>query len=249
MPLDIDEARLASSVRHFFVKGEILHETVEHYPGLVFWLLVAGSLIEYLRALMSGAIRSVLEAPIGLFVLAARMTNVWIAAGTVVFTGLTGRTLSGSAAGLVAAFVVAVVPLSVQTTTVVRNDPGQVLFITAAVWASLVLCQSDRRAWAAFAGALAGIAAAIKYSSLFALVPAIIAPLARGTTTASIARGSPAALLFAVGGFVCLAGSPPVATNHFLWSDFPNFIRQLSAQIAMTGADIGRRSRIRPAST
>ena len=65
----------------------------------------------------------ILEAPISLFVLAARMTNVWIAAGTVVFTGLVGRTLSGSAAGLVAAFVVAVVPLSVQTTTVVRNDP------------------------------------------------------------------------------------------------------------------------------
>ena len=39
VPLDIDEGRLATSVRHFFLKGEILHETVEHYPGLVFWML------------------------------------------------------------------------------------------------------------------------------------------------------------------------------------------------------------------
>ncbi len=241
VPLDIDEARLASSVRHFFVKGELLHETVEHYPGLVFWLLVAASLLEYLRALTSGAIRSILEAPISLFVLAARMTNVWIAAGTSVFTGLVGRTLSGSAAGLVAAFVVAVVPLSVQTTTVVRNDPGQVLFVTAAVWASLVLCQSDRRAWGALAGTLAGIAAAIKYSSMFAVVPALIAAVARGTTTARLEPGVPAArsvrggvekVALVLGGFTVSVA----VTNHFLWSDFPNFIRQLSSQIALTGA-------------
>jgi 4-amino-4-deoxy-L-arabinose transferase-like glycosyltransferase len=225
VPLDIDEARLASSVRHFFLKGEIRHETVEHYPGVVFWLLTAASLFAYLRALMSGVIRSVLEAPIELFVLAARMTNVWIAAGTVLCTGMLGRRLSGPAAGLVAAFVVAVVPLSVQTTTVVRNDPGQVLFITAAVWAALVLYQSDRRAWGPIAGALAGIAAAIKYSSMFALVPALIAAMARGTTTARLQRGGLVLL-----GFVVAVAT----TNHFLWSDFPNFIRQLSAQIALT---------------
>jgi 4-amino-4-deoxy-L-arabinose transferase-like glycosyltransferase len=240
-PLDIDEARLASSVRHFFVRGEILHETVEHYPGLVFWLMTAASLVAYLRALMSGAIPSVLEAPIDLFVLAARMTNVWIAVGTVAFTALIGRTLSGSAAGLVAALVVAVVPLSVQTTTAVRNDPGQVLFITAAVWAALVLYQSDRRRWAAIAGALAGIAAAIKYSSVFALVPAIVAAAARGTPTASLGpevpgarfvRGRVERVAWVLAGFILAVA----ATNHFLWSDFPNFIRQLSAQIAITGA-------------
>ena len=228
VPLDIDEARLASSVRHFFVKGEILHETVEHYPGLVYWLLVAGSLIEYLRALTSGAIRSILEAPIGLFVLAARMTNVWIAAGTVVCTGLVGRTLSGSAAGLVAAFIVAVVPLAVQTTTVVRNNPGQVLFITAAMWASLVLCQSERRAWGAFAGTLAGIATAIKYSSMFAVVPALIA--AAGTRNDD--RTPVASSRSCWRGFIVSV----LATNHFLWSDFPNFIQQLSAQIALTAS-------------
>ena len=240
VPLDIDESRLASSVRHFFVKGELLHETVEHYPGLVFWLLTAGSLIEYLRALMNGVIRSVADAPIGLFVLAARMTNVWIAAATVVFTGLMGRTLSGPAAGLIAAFVVAIVPLSVQTTTVVRNDPGQVLFVTAAVWASLVLRQSDRSAWGAAAGALAGIATGIKYSSAFALVPALLAAAARGTMTARLEPGAAAARsgrggmvrsALVLGAFVAAVAT----TNHFLWSDFPNFIRQLSDQIFVTG--------------
>ena len=233
VPLDIDEGRLATSVRHFFLKGELLHETVEHYPGLVFWILTASSLFAYLRALMGGVIRSVFDAPVDLFVLAARMANVWMAAGTVVFTGLIGRTLSGSAAGLIAAFVVAIVPLSVQTTTAVRNDPGQVLFVTAAVWAALVQSRSDRKAWGAIAGALAGIAAAIKYSSVFALVPALIAAAARGTTTARPVRdGVERAGLVLLGFVVAVA-----TTNHFLWSDFPNFIRQLSAQVAITGVE------------
>lgn len=225
-PLDIDEGRLATSVQHFFLKGELLHQTVEHYPGLVFWILTAASFFAYLRALMSGAIRSVFEAPLDLFVLAARMANVWMAAGTVLFTGLIGRTLSGSTAALVAALIVAIVPLSVQTTTAVRNDPGQVLFITAAVWAALALYRSDQKTWGPIAGALAGIAAAIKYSSVFALVPALIAAIARGTTTARLQRA----------GLVLMAFVVAVATtNHFLWSDFPNFVHQLAAQVAITG--------------
>jgi 4-amino-4-deoxy-L-arabinose transferase-like glycosyltransferase len=226
VPLDIDEGRLATSVRHFFLKGEILHQTVEHYPGLVFWMMTASSLLAYLRALMGGAIHSVFEAPVDLFVLSARMANVFMAAGTVVFTGLIGRTLSGSAAGLVAAFVVAIVPLSVQTTTVVRNDAGQVLFVTAAVWAALIQSRSDGRAWAAIAGALAGIAAAIKYSSLFALAPALIAAAIRGTTATRLER-----VAITLAGFVVAVAT----TNHFLWSDFPNLVHQLSAQVAITG--------------
>lgn len=241
VPLDIDEARLASSVRHFFLKGEILHETVEHYPGLVFWLLSAASLLAYLRALMNGVVRTAFDMPVDMFVLAARTTNVWIAGATVAFTGVLGRRLSGSAAGLVAAFVVAVVPLSVQTTTVVRNDPGQVLFITAAVWAALVLYQSDRHRWGPIAGALAGIAAAIKYSGVFVLVPAILAAVLRGSPTerppgvpaARSVRGGVERASLVLGGFIVALA----ITNHFLWSDFPTFVRQLSAQIALTGGD------------
>ena len=125
-------------------------------------------------------------------------------------------------------------PLSVQTTTVVRNDPGQVLFVTAAVWAALVQSRSDRKGWGAIAGALAGIAAAIKYSSVFALAPALIAAAACGTTTARLERVPGGAQRICVSSwqrFVVAVAT----TNHFLWSDFPNFIRQLSAQVEITG--------------
>ena len=59
VPIDIDENRLASNVRHFFATGELRHETVEHYPGAVFWLFAAGSLLGYLRGLTAawGSVR------------------------------------------------------------------------------------------------------------------------------------------------------------------------------------------------
>ena len=53
-PIDMDENRLASNVQHFFVTGELHHETVEHYPGVVFWLFVAGSFIGYVKELSRG---------------------------------------------------------------------------------------------------------------------------------------------------------------------------------------------------
>ena len=43
-PIDIDEHRLASNVKQFFVTGEIGHRTVEHYPGAFFWALTGASL-------------------------------------------------------------------------------------------------------------------------------------------------------------------------------------------------------------
>ena len=42
-PLDFDENRLGASIRAFFAKGELQHTTVEHHPGLAFWLFAASS--------------------------------------------------------------------------------------------------------------------------------------------------------------------------------------------------------------
>jgi len=159
-PLDIDEDRLAGNVKHFFATGEVVHTTVEHYPGLAFWIFTGSSFLAYLSALLHGFAKHAHRIPVEMFVLAIRVTNAFAAAGTVALTGLVGRRLSGSAAGLLAAAVVAVAPLSLQTTTMARNDPLQVMFVAAAVWAAIALCASDRRAQAVLAGALAGVARA-----------------------------------------------------------------------------------------
>ena len=158
--------------------------------------------------------------------LAGRLVSALIAAGLVVVVGLIGRQLSGCAAGLLAALLVAVVPLSVQTTTVLRNDPAQVLLVCAAVHASLAAASTDRRVWFVLAGLFGGAATAIKYTSVFALLPRIDGSLRSGSASLRATRA----------GLVLLAFVLTVAiTNHFLWWDFPNFVEQLSDQIGITG--------------
>ncbi len=225
-PIDIDENRLATNVRQFFVNGTIGHETVEHYPGVVFWMLVGSSLLMYLWGLMSGAIQSVQQMPVEMFTLAGRLTNVLIAAATVAFSGLIGRELSGNAVGFLGMLLVAIVPLSVDTTILLRNDPGQTLFIVAAVYAAMVAHRSGRSGASTMAGVLAGLATAIKYTSVLALVPALLAALLNGSRSQRVAK-----VAMALAG--CLVAI--ALTNHFVWADFPNFLKQLSDQVAVWG--------------
>jgi len=226
-PLDIDESRLASSVKHFFDTGQLEHLTVEHYPGAVFWLFAFASFLHYLRDLTSGVELAPSQLSIGTFVLAARMANVFVAAATVAITGLIGRRVWGAGAGLLAAVLVAIVPLSVETTTLVRNDPGMALAVAAASYAALVFHENKRRAWLVSAAVLAGVATAIKYSSVFAIVPVLIAAGSDGTARERLERSAIAIL-----GCCAAIG----ITNHFVWWDFPNFLRQLAAQVVLTAS-------------
>ncbi|HWK12464.1 MAG TPA: hypothetical protein VNR64_20545, partial [Vicinamibacterales bacterium] len=69
-PLDIDENRLAASVKHFFDTGGIDHQTVEHYPGAVFWLFAGASFVSYVRGLTNGVELPPDQIAIGHYVLA-----------------------------------------------------------------------------------------------------------------------------------------------------------------------------------
>ncbi len=226
-PLDIDEHRLAANVAHFFATGELLHETVEHYPGAVFWLFSAASFVGFLHSLATGFIVGPTQIPIETYMRSARIANVFVAAGIVIFTGLIAKRLFGRTAGLLAALVVAIVPLSVDTTTAVRNDPGMVLAVMATVYLAIVSVDGPRRRWVVWAGVLAGVATGIKYSSVFALVPAMIAAAFAGPKDARLKRTA-----LALAGFVAAV----LVTNHFVWADFPNFLKQLADQVAITGS-------------
>lgn len=226
-PLDIDEHRVASNVKQFFVEGTVGYHTVEHYPGILFWLLTGSSLLVYLQGLMEGAFASVRGMPLEDFVLAGRLTSSAIAAATTAIVGLLGRQMGGPAAGLLSAGLFAVAPLSVQTTTALRNDPAQVLFVCAAVHASIACLRSARWQWPVLAGLFAGLATAIKYTSVFAVAPVVLAA-AIGAAPRRAERALTAAAAFVAAVLI---------TNHFLWWDFPNFVRQLSDQVIITGPE------------
>jgi 4-amino-4-deoxy-L-arabinose transferase-like glycosyltransferase len=226
-PLDIDEQRLAENVRHFFTTGELVHEQIEQYPGAVFWLFAGAAFTGYTRLLSAGRAIPPDLLPVERFVAWARVANIGVGVGIVVFTGLIGRRVFGARAGIMAAALVAIAPLSIAATLVVRNDAGMVLAVLAAVYCALIALDDQRMRWMVLGGAAAGLAAAIKYSSVFAIVPVVAA--------ACVTRGSRnrvAAALAACGAFVAAIA----ISNHFVWADFPNFLRQLSDQAAITGA-------------
>lgn len=224
-PLDIDEHRVAANVKDFFTKGEIGYHTVEHYPGILFWLLTGTSSLVYLQGLMNGTFMTVQGMSLEHFVLAGRLTSTAIGVVTTLIVALIGRQLAGPWAGVGAAMLFALAPVSIQTTTALRNDPAQVLFVCAAVHAALASCRSADRRWPLLGGLYAGLATAIKYTSLFAIAPVLLAALV-GQPRDGVRRALTAAAAFLVAVLV---------TNHFLWWDFPNFVRQLSDQVGITG--------------
>jgi 4-amino-4-deoxy-L-arabinose transferase-like glycosyltransferase len=223
-PLDIDERRVAANVRDFLLNGEVRHAHIEHYPGVVYWLFVGSSFLSFLRGLSHG-----LGAAVSIETVAAasRLANIWIACVTVALTALVGLRLAGPTAGLIGALLVAIAPIAVETSVLVRNDAGMVLAVMAAVYAALVYIEDRRPGWIAAAGAFAGLAAAIKYSAVFALVPVLAAALTGARTLRARASAAAAAAL--------AFGVAVAATNHYIWTDFPNFLRQLADQHAFTG--------------
>lgn len=223
---DIDEHRLAQSVVHFLRTGTIDHSTVEHYPGLHFWMLSASFVLTYLWALMAGVARSFPEMSLETFIWAGRVTNAFLEAGTITLTGLLGRIVSGPAVGLTAAAVVAVAPMSLEVGTQLRSDTALTLFAWACVYTAISRAERPGRPGAFGAGVLAGCATAVKYSGVFAMVPVV---LAFGLSP----RGSPRVTNVALSllGF----GAALATTNHYIWADLPNFLHQLATEVAMTG--------------
>ena len=225
IPIGIDENRLARSVLSFFRTGEIDHRTVEHYPGIFFWILSGSYLGTYLWELMSGTAERVGQIPTEHFVLVGRMTSALVDVCTIAVTGLLGKRLAGPRVGIVAALVVTASPLSVQISAQMRNDSTLVLLATSAILATVWTAGSEQRSPAFFAGLLAGLAAAVKYSGVFVLVPVLVSALVVGRSADRVHRFG----LSILGFVVALA-----VTNHFLWADLPNFLRQLGDQIAIT---------------
>ena len=224
-PTDIDEQRLADSVLFFLRTGTIDHSTVEHYPGLHFWMLVASFVMTYLWGLMTGVARSLEAMPVEMFVYAGRLTNVCIETGTILLAGFLGRAVSRPAVGVTAAIVVAVSPLAVEISSQLRNEAGLAFFVLASAYLAVLALARPDRSIAAASGALAGCAAAIKYSGVFAAGPALVAAMVAPA-------GTRLRMLAAI---VTSAALALGVTNHFIWADLPNFIKQLATEVAMTG--------------
>ena len=113
-----------------------------------------------------------------------------------------------------------------------RNDAAQTMFIVAAVYVALGVHRRGHAGYApALAGALAGLAAGIKYTGVFALVPVLLAAV---STEDAARRGR--AFVLSASGFIAAA----LISNHFVVTDLPRLVYQFSVQVAITGPDVSR---------
>lgn len=166
-----------------------------NYPSLQIYLV---SLALRLGVLLFGAAESALG---GLYVV-ARLVTVVMGVATVALTARLGARVGGGVVGLVAAALLAVLPLHVVNSHYATVDVPLVFWWTLAVTCaleSLSAPEERARPWALAAGVAVGLAASTKYNGALAL-PVTLGALAYRCGTAgwrlSLAQVAIAALTF-----------------------------------------------------
>jgi hypothetical protein len=123
-------------------------------------------------------------------IVVGRLVTLAFSLGIVLLTGLLVRRLAGPAAGLVAAWLAALVPALVMRSAIVNINPMVVFFVVAALLFGEGIRTGDHpRRDAVLAGAMAGFAGATKYpAALVCLSVALAIVLARSPWPEKIRR-------------------------------------------------------------
>ena len=147
----------------------------------------------------------------------ARSLSTVMAAATVAATAFLGRLLYGAAGGVLAALILALMPLSVRFGHLANTDTPAVLWVSLALVFAVRMRQRDNRVDAIAAGFFVGLAGATKYPAALVAVPVAAAALLR---VRSLRRPG---LLYAGGAAVLTfcAASPYVWLDAAaFWKDF-----------------------------
>jgi 4-amino-4-deoxy-L-arabinose transferase-like glycosyltransferase len=116
------------------------------------------------------------DAPRGVLFLAARLVTVLLAVLGVAFTARLGRSLGSPRVGLLAAAILALLPLHVVNSHFATVDVPLTTWCTLALWAACELAEGGGSPWKwTLLGALAcGLAAGTKYNGVLALLPLLL---------------------------------------------------------------------------
>jgi hypothetical protein len=121
--------------------------------------------------------------------------------------------------------IIALSPVGLQIAGQNRNETTLLLCITIVLAACTGDLSGRGLGLVTLGSAAAGMAAGVKYTGVFAIVPVVLAVLLNGHLR--FRKLAVAAAGFALGA---------LTTQPFVWLDFPNFIRQLGVEVRMTGA-------------
>lgn len=151
------------------------------YPGLTIYLQWLGQGLLYLVLSAAGTVRSTLDYRVlhqldpTAFYLTGRAITALLGAATVVPVFLLARTVSGSAAGIAAAVLVAVNPALIVKSRVIEVDVPLTLMVAWGLLAAVRLGEGLTLRRALAAGAIAGLATSAKYPGALLAVPCLVA--------------------------------------------------------------------------
>lgn len=156
--------------------------------------------------------------------LIGRSLTVAMGIGTVWATYALGRTLWGQRAGLMAAMLLAVMPLHAQHSHWLTVDVPATFWVTLSLLWTAKLAQEpallrQRLRCAIFAGIFCGLAAATKYNMALVIIPLIAFCIVRQASAASATKLAAVACITAVAAFL-IACPGAILESHQFIADF-----------------------------
>jgi 4-amino-4-deoxy-L-arabinose transferase-like glycosyltransferase len=161
------------------------------YPGLYFYVQLAVACLRFIVGATGGRWYALDQADVGDFYVWGRATTALLGAATVLVVYLAGLRW-GTRHALLAAGLMAVIPLHVRESHYVLTDVPMTLFVALTLLLSLRANEKPTLASFALAGVAAGLAGATKYNGVTALVLPICVAYASpsDTPTARLSRAA-----------------------------------------------------------
>jgi 4-amino-4-deoxy-L-arabinose transferase-like glycosyltransferase len=200
--VQVDEPEIVERAFNMMRSGS-LHPHFFDYPGLTLYLQLVVSIARFIAGAIGGEWYSLGQAPASSFYLWGRVVIALIGAATVLIVYHIGMRW-GARHALLAAGLMAVLPLHVRYSHFVLTDTPLTFFVALTFLLSLIAHERATLGSFAAAGVAAGLAAATKYNGGIALVMPVIAcwmtyPLATGRVKTIFAIIAASAVAF----FVC----------------------------------------------
>jgi 4-amino-4-deoxy-L-arabinose transferase-like glycosyltransferase len=171
--VQIDEPEIVERAFNMMRSGS-LHPHFFDYPGLPLYLQLLVSIARFLAGAIGGEWYSLAQAEPASFYLWGRIATALIGTATVVVVYQIGMRW-GARHALLAAGLMAVLPLHVRYSHFVLTDTPLTFFVALTFLLSLAAHERGTTASFAMAGASAGLAAATKYNGGVALLMPVIA--------------------------------------------------------------------------
>ncbi len=217
-----DEPTLTNAAIKMLQTGD-LNPHFFRWPSLPFYLQLAVSVPQFLGDVGRGVYSDLNGISPAGFVLAGRTLVAGLGVATVWVTYLLGRTLYGPGVGLLAALILAVLPLHSEHSHYLTPDVTVTFFATLTLLFAAWLYRTGQRRWYLWAGVVAGLTLGSKYNVGIVLLTVVLAHF----LTPRERRGRPLWLGASVG----LALLTFLATTPFALFDSLGFLNELTFQI------------------